>query len=149
MDFDRLLMYQLWTAAMRRGRNKIALYPSLPRGATLGSRYAAYFVGIVAIVFIVVTTIPSFTFASESYWQQHVSYDIHVTLIDSIHTLDGSLSVVYTNNSPDTLDEVYFHLYSNAFQPGSLMDERSRAIHSAPVYDRIAKLPESEQGKYW
>ena len=89
------------------------------------------------------------TRASERYWQQHVSYDIHVTLIDSIHTLNGSLSVVYTNNSPDTLYEVYFHLYSNAFQPGSLMDERSRAIHSRPVLDRISKLPQSEQGKYW
>jgi hypothetical protein len=72
----------------------------------------------------------AFASSAHAYWQQHVSYDIHVTLIDSIHTLDGSLSVVYTNNSPDTLDEVYFHLYSNAFQPGSLMDERSRAIHS-------------------
>jgi len=89
------------------------------------------------------------TSPARAYWQQHVSYDIHVTLIDSIHTLDGSLLVVYTNNSPDTLREVFFHLYSNAFQPGSMMDERALAIHTAPVYDRIHKLPESEWGKYW
>ena len=87
--------------------------------------------------------------SASAYWQQHVSYDIHATLIDSIHTLDGSLSVVYTNNSPDTLREVFFHLYANAFQPGSMMDERALAIHTAPVYDRIHKLPESEWGKYW
>ncbi|HEX5317074.1 MAG TPA: hypothetical protein VFX22_10530, partial [Candidatus Kapabacteria bacterium] len=35
--------------------------------------------------------------SASAYWQQHVSYDIRVTLIDSIHTLDGTLSVVYTN----------------------------------------------------
>ena len=87
--------------------------------------------------------------AAHAYWQQHVRYDIRVTLIDSIHTLDGTLFVVYTNHSPDTLREVWFHLYSNAFQPGSMMDERALAIHTAPVYDRIHKLPESEWGKYW
>lgn len=84
-----------------------------------------------------------------NYWQQHVAYDIRVTLIDSIHTLDGTLSVVYKNNSPDTLREVYFHLYSNAFQPGSMMDERALDIHSNPIRDHIHKLPESEWGKYW
>jgi hypothetical protein len=87
--------------------------------------------------------------SAKAYWQQHVSYDIHATLIDSIHTLDGSLSVVYTNNSPDTLREVFFHLYANAFQPGSMMDERALAIHTAPIFDHIHKLPESEWGKYW
>ncbi len=86
---------------------------------------------------------------ARAYWQQHVRYDIRVTLLDSIHTLDGTLSVVYTNHSPDTLNEVWFHLYSNAFQPGSMMDERALAIHSAPIYDRIHKLPKSEWGKYW
>ncbi|HZK75391.1 MAG TPA: hypothetical protein VFD13_00645 [Candidatus Kapabacteria bacterium] len=67
---------------------------------------------------------------AKAYWQQRVSYDIRVTLIDSVHTLDGSLSVVYTNNSPDTLREVWFHLYSDAFQRGSMMDERALAIHT-------------------
>ncbi len=90
-----------------------------------------------------------FTLPARAYWQQHVSYDIHATLIDSIHTLDGTLSVVYTNNSPDTLREVFFHLYANAFQPGSMMDERALQIHTAPVYDRIHKLQESDWGKYW
>ncbi|MFI5202633.1 MAG: M1 family metallopeptidase, partial [Candidatus Kapaibacterium sp.] len=91
----------------------------------------------------------SLTMRAQAYWQQHVRYDIRVTLIDSIHTLDGTLSVVYTNHSPDTLREVWFHLYSDAFQPGSMMDERALAIHSAPVYDRIHKLPKSEWGIYW
>src|ERR1051325_10278649 len=87
--------------------------------------------------------------ASGNYWQQHVSYDIRITLIDSIHTLDGTLAVVYKNNSPDTLREVYFHLYSNAFQPGSMMDERALDIHSNPIRDHIHNLPKSEWGMYW
>src|SRR5215207_4351542 len=61
------------------------------------------------------------------YWQQHVSYKIESILSDSIHSYDGKLSVDYTNNSPDTLREVYFHLYFNAFRPGSMMHERAIA----------------------
>ncbi len=102
-----------------------------------------------ARIFFVILFISSFIPSAHAYWQQHVKYDIDVTLIDSIHTLDGTLKVLYTNNSPDTLHEVYFHLYSNAFQPGSMMDERAHAIGSAPIFDRIGKLPPSEWGKYW
>src|SRR5438067_11895112 len=65
-----------------------------------------------------------FILPANAYWQPHVAYDIHVTLIVSIHTLDGTLKVVYTYNSHDTLNEVFFHLYTNAFQPVSLMDSR-------------------------
>ncbi len=111
-----------------------------------------YFLFIRAIRFLVClfSLLTSYLLPSaNAYWQQHVSYDIHATLIDSIHTLDGTVSVVYTNNSPDTLREVFFHLYANAFQPGSMMDERALQIHTAPVFDRIHKLPESEWGKYW
>ena len=89
-----------------------------------------------------------FARAGNSYWQQHVGYSISVTLLDSIHTLVGSSSVYYSNNSPDTLRSVYFHLYYNAFKPGSMMDERSRAIQSRPVTDRIKKLPPDEWGNY-
>lgn len=38
----------------------------------------------------------------------------------------GKQKLQYWNNSPDTLHRVFFHLYWNAFQPGSMMDERSR-----------------------
>jgi hypothetical protein len=86
--------------------------------------------------------------ASGDYWQQHVHYTIEATLIDSIHSLDGRVSVVYTNNSPDTLHEVFFHLYSNAFQHGSLMEERAKAEDSWLQY-RMARLGPSEEGRYW
>merc|ERR1712137_730361 len=40
----------------------------------------------------------------------------------------GKQTLVYTNNSPDVLNKVFYHLYFNAFQPGSEMDVRSRNI---------------------
>jgi hypothetical protein len=37
----------------------------------------------------------------------------------------GKQSLEYSNNSPDTLTRVFYHLYFNAFQPNSMMDTRS------------------------
>lgn len=50
------------------------------------------------------------------YWQQEVKYDIKVKLDDKNHYLRASESVVYTNNSPDTLHEIYFHLWPNGYK---------------------------------
>lgn len=99
-------------------------------------------------IILTVLCISSRLFAAGGYWQQHASYTMDVTLQDEIHTLQGTSKIVYTNHAPDTLHEVYFHLYYNAFQPGSMMDERSRAIKSRPVVDLISKLPKSEWGVY-
>lgn len=62
------------------------------------------------------------------YWQQHVDYkmDIHMDVKTFKYT--GTQELVYTNNSPDTLKKVYYHLYFNAFQPGSEMDARLTTI---------------------
>lgn len=40
----------------------------------------------------------------------------------------GTQELVYTNNSADTLKRVYYHLFNNAFQPGSEMDARLQSI---------------------
>ena len=58
----------------------------------------------------------------------------------------GKQTLVYTNNSPDVLNRVYYHLYFNAFQPGSEMAVRSRTIADPDrrVMDRIFKLKEDE-----
>ncbi len=52
----------------------------------------------------------------EDYFQQEVNYEIHVTLNDSLHTLSGAESIQYTNNSPDTLTFIWFHLWPNAYK---------------------------------
>lgn len=81
-------------------------------------------------------------------WQQHVDYQINADVDAAKHQYRGDLRLAYTNHSPDTLDKVFWHLYFNAFQPGSMMDVRSRTIEDADprVGDRISKLSPEEQG---
>jgi hypothetical protein len=94
---------------------------------------------------------------SSSYWQQRVKYDMNVDVNAEANQFTGTQKLEYWNNSPDTLTKVYYHLYWNAFQPGSMMDERSRrqgtqtnargsADWDGRVKDRISKLSPSEIG---
>lgn len=82
------------------------------------------------------------------YWQQHVDYDMEIDMNVNTFQYKGKQKLVYTNNSPDVLNRVYYHLYFNAFQPGSEMDVRSRTIADADprVGDRISKLQPNEIG---
>ncbi len=54
--------------------------------------------------------------SQSGYWQQQVDYKINVTLNDNAHTLKGDISFDYTNNSPDKLDYIWFHLWPNAYK---------------------------------
>jgi uncharacterized protein affecting Mg2+/Co2+ transport len=56
------------------------------------------------------------------YWQQDVHYNLKIDLDERLDIIDGSEVLTYTNNSPDELNIVYFHLYQNAFQPDSYLD---------------------------
>ncbi|MEZ4852924.1 M1 family metallopeptidase [Flavobacterium sp.] len=62
------------------------------------------------------------------YWQQHVDYKMNVDMNVENYQYKGSQELIYTNNSPDTLKKVFYHLYPNAFQPGSAMDARLQTI---------------------
>ena len=53
---------------------------------------------------------------TQASWQQHVSYKINVTLDDANNVLKGNISMVYTNNSPNELTELYMHLWPNAYK---------------------------------
>ena len=71
----------------------------------------------------------SFSFAQNSrYWQQKADYKLDVKMDVKSYTYNGTQELVYTNNSPDTLKKVYFHLFNNAFQPGSEMNARLESI---------------------
>ncbi len=87
-------------------------------------------------------------FSQDYRWQQRVEYTMDVRLDVTSHQLAGSQKLTYYNNSKDTLTKVYYHLYFNAFQPGSMMDVRSRNIADpdARVRDRISKLSNEEIG---
>jgi len=52
----------------------------------------------------------------DGYWQQKVDYNMEITLVDTSQQLTGFTTIKYTNNSPDSLDRIYMHLYPNAFQ---------------------------------
>ena len=66
-------------------------------------------------------TFLSASFVSAQYWQQAVDYTIEVALDHETAQYKGTQTVVYTNNSPETLHKVFFHQYFNAFKPGSEM----------------------------
>ncbi len=57
----------------------------------------------------------------DGYWQQDVHYTINASIDDKSDIIDGSLELKYTNNSPDELAFVYFHLFSNAQAKGSYL----------------------------
>jgi len=63
-----------------------------------------------------------------NYWQQHVDYTMSIDMNVENYQYDGVQKLVYTNNSPDTIDYVFYHLFFNAFQPGSEMDIRLQNI---------------------
>ena len=65
---------------------------------------------------------------SSTYWQQHVSYKMDVVMDVKNYQYKGTQELVYTNNSADTLKRVFYHLFNNAFQPGSEMDARLQSI---------------------
>ena len=110
------------------------------------------------LIFSIVSTLH----AQPDRWQQRIKYMIDVNMNVTTNRFTGSEKIDYTNNSPDTLNRIFFHLYWNAFQPGSMMDVRSRELGKTllgtnkkgePVYDwdervkdRISKLQPNEIG---
>ncbi len=94
--------------------------------------------------------LPLFTFGQspDCYWQQEVNYVMDIDFNVANDQFTGTQQLNYTNNSPDTLREVYYHLYYNAFQPGSMMDIRSLNLPDPDkrVGERISKLKDDEIG---
>ena len=85
---------------------------------------------------------------NQGYWQQHVDYKMIIDMDVNTFKYLGKQELIYTNNSPDTLSRVFYHLYFNAFQPDSEMDVHSRLIADPDkrVKDRISKLKPDEIG---
>ena len=68
---------------------------------------------VLAIIFIGVTNLLS---QEHKYFQQEVNYKINVSLNDTLNTLTAFEEIEYINNSPDTLEFIYFHLWPNAYK---------------------------------
>ena len=71
-----------------------------------------------------------------AYWQQDVHYTIRAKIDEVTDIITATETLVYTNNSPDDLDVVYFHLYQNAFQPDSYLDELQSQNGKNPQYGK-------------
>jgi hypothetical protein len=80
--------------------------------------------------------------AQEGYWQQHVSYEIDATLNDKTNSVTGSETLIYKNNSPATLDFIWFHIWPNAYK------NESTALFQQIKNDtsRVSKLEKYDYG---
>jgi hypothetical protein len=108
-----------------------------------------------AILFLIIT---GPVVAQPDRWQQRVNYKMDINFNVTTNQFTGKQKLDYTNNSPDTLYKLFYHLYFNAFQPNSMMDTRSRrqgsiklGRNNAPdwdgrVKDRIFNLKPNEIG---
>lgn len=74
-------------------------------------------------------------------WQQKVDYQMNIDVDENLFQYEGNMKLKYENNSPDKLDKIYFHLYYNAFQPGSAMDYR---LQNVPDPDGRMVIKEGE-----
>lgn len=102
----------------------------------------------IRLLFCLATVVLQQAVAQEYRWQQRAEYVMDIRLDVNTHRVNGTQKLTYYNNSKDTLAKVYYHLYFNAFQPGSMMDVRSRNIMDPDprVTDRISKLRDDEIG---
>lgn len=67
---------------------------------------------LVLLIFIFVAIIGY----SQGYFQQDVKYKIDVELNDTLHLLKANETITYKNNSPNALNELYFHIWPNAYK---------------------------------
>ena len=86
-------------------------------------------------------------------------YKINARIDDKTDIIDGDIELTYYNNSPDTLKEVYFHLYQNAFLKGGYLEKLNLAndfhqkfgkYEAAGLGTRIQSIKVGSKAlKYW
>ena len=86
---------------------------------------------------------------AQAYWQQEVEYTMAVNMDIDDYTYEGVQKLVYTNHSPDSLKKVFYHLYFNAFRPGSEM--AIRQDNAADINTRfdidLDSIPAESEGR--
>ena len=94
-----------------------------------------------------------FSAQQNAYYQQYAKYKMDIDVDAQNFTYTGNQTLTYTNNSPDELKVVYFHLYWNAFKAGSMMDQRvagqaknGDSRLQVNGISRLASIPEEEAG---
>ncbi|MGN6394240.1 MAG: M1 family metallopeptidase [Mucilaginibacter sp.] len=70
----------------------------------------------------------------KNYWQNTADYNIAINFDPASRVLDGTVSVDYVNNSPDTLSEVNLKLYPNIYKKGAI---RNMPVSAADLTDGV------------
>ena len=65
--------------------------------------------------------------SKSEYWQQDVDYTINAKLDEKEEIISGKVEIIYTNNSPHALNELFFNLYQNAFIKESYLSDLQEA----------------------
>ncbi len=92
--------------------------------------------------------LPTLLFAQPDRWQQACKYEMEIDFDVKTDRFEGTQKLTYTNNSPDELNKVFYHLYLNAFAPNSMMDARNQFLEDSDgrVGSRIGNLKPNEIG---
>ena len=69
------------------------------------------------------------------YWQDSADYSIKVSFDPKTRLVTGSESIVYVNNSPDTLHQLQFKLYPNIYKKGA---QRMMAVKPEDLTDGVS-----------
>lgn len=69
------------------------------------------------------------------YWQNKANYDIQVKFEPVTNLVSGSETIIYTNNSPDTLRFLNFKLFANLFQHGAI---RNMVVTAEDLHKGVA-----------
>jgi hypothetical protein len=75
----------------------------------------------------------------KNYWQNHADYNLTISFNPQTRVLEGIDEIDYTNNSPDTLKQIWFKLYPNLYQKGA---PRTSTIKPGDITDgvKISKI---------
>jgi hypothetical protein len=83
------------------------------------TNFEAYPIRMKLSAFIFAICISASAFAQPAYWQQQLRYNIQAELNDTEKSITGFENILYKNNSPDTLNFVWFHIWPNAYKHDS------------------------------
>src|SRR5579871_2007065 len=70
----------------------------------------------------------------QNYWQNKAYYNIDVHFNPDNRKVSGTVEIQYFNNSPDTLNEIWFKLYPNLYKRGSIQLQK---IDSSDLTDGV------------
>ena len=68
------------------------------------------------LLLFVISFVANYCYCQQTYWQQKNDFKISVILNDVDNSISGFEQIDYHNNSPDTLDFIWIHLWPNAYK---------------------------------